>query len=246
VDVLAHPLLAAAFFKSRRQAVPAGAVLVDVGGARIACSVTPGTPTVLYFAGNGETVAAARRGIGAELTALGLGVFLTERRGVGGSTGQQTFPALLDDAERLLRATETPPERVVAFGRSLGSLAAVELASRHRLAGLVLESAIADLGERIRAQLDPAALGVTPEHLDAAVHERFDQKQKLARHRAPTLVLHAGTDERIDRSHALRLAMWAGSADKELVIFPRGGHADVLAANRKAYARALREFFARL
>jgi alpha-beta hydrolase superfamily lysophospholipase len=245
VDVLSHPLLTARFFPPRPGFLP-DARHVAVRGARLACWRAAGAPLVLFFHGNGETADDARRTIGAELLGLGAGVFLAEQRGAGGSTGRQTFPALLDDAHAILAATGVPPERVVVFGRSIGSLAAIELAGRHRLAGLVLESGIADVGERIRAHAKPEELGASDADLDAAVRARFDHEAKLARHLAPILVLASGRDERIDRTHAARLAIWAGSDDKELVVFRRGRHHEVLSENRGGYLKALRGFLARV
>ncbi len=245
MDVLAHPLLSSRFFPPR-PAFLSDPHFVDVPGARLACWRAGGEPLVLFFHGNGETADDARREIGADHVGLGAGVWIAEHRGVGGSTGRQTFPALLADAHAILAATGVPPERVIVFGRSIGSLAAIELASRHRLAGLVLESGIADVGERIRAHARPDELGATDAELDAAIKTRFDHEAKLARHTAPILVLASGRDERIDRTHALRLAVWAGSDDKELVVFPRGRHHEVLSENRDKYLRALRAFLTRV
>lgn len=89
-------------------------------------------------------------------------------------------------------------------------------------------------------------LVATDADLDAAVAARFDHEAKLARHRTPILVLASGRDERIDRTHAARLAIWAGSDDKELVVFGRGRHHEVLSENRAGYLKALRGFLARV
>ena len=245
MDVLAHPLLSARFFPPR-PAFLLDACFVEVPGARLACWRAGGVPIVLFFHSNGETADDARREIGAELLRMGVGVFVAEQRGTGSSTGRQTFPALLDDAHAILAAAGVPPERVVAFGRSIGSLAAIELAASHRLAGLVLESGIADVGERIRAHAKADELGTSDAELDAAIAARFNHAAKLARHTAPILVLASGRDERIDRAHAARLAIWAGSADKELIVFNRGRHHEVFDENRPAYLRALRGFLARV
>jgi len=201
---------------------------------------------VLCFHGEDETIVDARDGIGAELLRLGAGFFLAGQRGAGPSTGQQTFPALLSDAELALAAAKVRPSELVVFGRSLGSLAAIELASRHRLRGLIIESGVADVGEIIRAAVTPAALGVPAEVLAQALRERYDHRRKLARHKAPILVLASGQDEKIDRSHAARLLVWAGGDDRELIVFRRGRHAQLLEENRAAYAAALAGFLRRL
>ena len=93
---------------------------------------------------------------------MGWDLLLAEYRGYGGSTGEPLLGRMLDDVEAVLRAAG-PPERLVVFGRSVGSLFALEAVARcPGVAGLVLESAIADPLERLLLRVTPRELGVTP------------------------------------------------------------------------------------
>lgn len=244
-----HPVLSARTFFPRATAVADPFLVRANGGVTLACwrsAPHPDAPTVLHFHGNGEVVADHVPGFSGLLLGLGVNVIFAEYRGYGGSTGRPSLGALLDDAEAVLRASRVAPERVIAYGRSLGSYAAIELASRHPLAGLVVESGIADAMERILIRATPEELGVSPAALEADVQQHLDHERKLARYRGPILVLHAVRDELVDASHAVRVASWAGSEDRELVLLPRGGHNDVLGQNQQAYLKALAAFFARV
>ena len=246
--IIDHPALSARMFFPRGTAV-ADPFTVRADGATLSCwraAPHPDAATVLHFHGNGEVVADYVPGFANLLLSLGVNVIFAEYRGYGGSTGRPSMSSVLEDAGAVLRAARLPPEQVIAFGRSLGSYAAIEVAARYPLAGLIIESGIADPLERILFRATPEELEVSAAALTADVQQHLDHERKLARHRAPLLVLHAVRDELVDASHAVRLASWAGSEDRELVLLPRGGHNDVLAQNHGAYVRALTAFFARV
>jgi pimeloyl-ACP methyl ester carboxylesterase len=142
----------------------------------------------------------------------------------------------------VVAASGVAPERIVFFGRSVGSLFAVHAVERFpRAAGLVLESGIADVLERVLLRAEPRELGVTAEALAAAVGERLDQRRKLASYRGPVLVLHARHDGLVDVSHAEALAAAAGGP-VTLKIFERGDHNSILAENAAAYQEAVAAF----
>ncbi len=120
---------------------------------------------------------------------------------------------------------------------------AIELAQRQpTIAGLVLESGIADPSERFLAYADLSDTGFTEAEVIAAAHEQFNHKRKLAGYRNPLLVLHAEHDGLIDISHAERNYRWAASSQKRLVRFPVGDHNSIMGRNQEAYWAALRGF----
>ena len=252
-SLLDHPLLAARYFFPRRDPVDKPFVVpASDGASSLACyRAAPHADalTVLHFHGNAEVVADYVPTIAQLLNGLGVNVVFAEYRGYGGSTGAPSLSAMLGDAECVFQATGAPASRVVPFGRSLGSLFAVEIAARHPdVAGLVVESGIADPLERTLVRVSPEDLGASPTELLAAVHSHFDQRAKLASYEGPLLVMHTAADMLIDRSHADRMYTWGGAAaeDKELVIFEQGDHGTIFPANRDAYLEQLRQFLARL
>jgi pimeloyl-ACP methyl ester carboxylesterase len=243
-SVLDHPIISQRYFFPRGDRF-ADPLLVEVDGGRLACALRearPGAPLVVHFHGNGEVVGDWLEGFPEWLASLGWSVLLSEYRGYGMSTGQPLLGAMLDDVERVVAASGVPPERIVFFGRSVGSLFAVHAVERFpRAAGLVLESGIADVLERVLLRASPRELGVTAEALEAAVRERLDQRRKLAAYRGPLLVLHSRFDGLVDVAHGEALAAAAGGP-VTLRIFDRGDHNSILAENGDAYRRAVAEF----
>jgi pimeloyl-ACP methyl ester carboxylesterase len=245
--ILDHPLVSARYFFPRRCHLD-DPVLVEAGDARLACAAFrphPGGPTLLHFHGNGEVVADWLEGFPELVASMGANLFLAEYRGYGMSTGTPQLGRMLEDVARVVEGCGAPPERLVPFGRSVGSIFAIEAAARWPVAGLVLESGVADPRERLRLRLDPRELGLSEEEFAAPFARRLDHRAKLARHRGPALVLHAADDDLVPPDNARRLAAWtAGPA--ELCLLPRGGHNAILSENLEAYAGALADFLARL
>jgi len=219
--------------------------MVDVPGARLACArhvFDSAAPTVLHFHGNGEVVDDDLPELPALMAALGVNLVLAEYRGYGGSTGEPRLAEMLSDGPAIFDALGQSPEKVIAFGRSIGSLYAMHLAAaRPGLAGLIIESGIADVLERLLLQVMPEALGVTRAQLAAAVTTHLNPRTWLARHEGPSLFLHAAHDDLVSVEHA-RCLHGGAREPKRRVIFTHGDHNSIFTANRDAYCRALREF----
>ena len=173
-------------------------------GVRLAGAFFPapaaGRPVLLYFHGNAEA-AAHNLPLADELRARGFGVFLAEDRryaGLGGSPSEEGLYADGEAAVAALGALGVPPPRVVLVGRSLGSGVAVELATRHRVAAVVLVSAytsIVDMGRIVAGPLAPLV-----------VRDRFDSLGKLARVSSPLVLLHGSRDDVVPVAMGRRLA----------------------------------------
>jgi pimeloyl-ACP methyl ester carboxylesterase len=244
-----HPLI------SRRVFFPRPSNLeptcpVEVGEAHLACYAFrrhPQGAMILHFHGNGELAAEYAAGSAEFFLCLGINVCFAEYRGYGASTGTPSLGAMLGDGEQIVRALGVPAERLVVFGRSLGSVYAIELARRlPRIAGLILESGIADLLECWPvADSDLERGGVTREELRHEMATHFDHRAKLQHYSGSLLVLHTAHDQLLDRSHAERLHAWGGGSDKRLVIFPSGNHNSILGANYLEYLREVAELLRR-
>ena len=160
------------------------------------------------------------------------------------SLAARLFPAgkMLKDVKTTIESIGKPPEKLVIFGRSVGSLfaaRAVELFPD--IAGLVLESAIADPLERLLLRVHPEELRVTAEQLNTAVTEEMNIKRALQGYSGPTLIMHTRNDGLIDVSHAERLAEW-GAGETKLEIFHHGSHNDIMFVNGPRYFGLLNEF----
>lgn len=214
--------------------------MVEVDGARLHVRVhaaPPAAGTLLLFHGNGEVVA-DYDGAAARFARAGVALAVMDYRGYGRSTGRPTLRTLISDARRV--ADVVQPRLVM--GRSLGGVAAHELYARPvaGMEGVILESALFDLGSLIRRRgLVPPASFTEEERA------MFEPAAKLALGRLPLLVLHGERDELIALSEAGSALGAAGTAaaDKALVVVPGRGHNDVSGGDR--YWSALAAFVAR-
>ncbi|HEY1186289.1 MAG TPA: alpha/beta hydrolase [Gemmata sp.] len=244
--LLNHPAVTRRVFHPALSAPPGPSLVVDVGGCRLGCYTAPGAPGagwVVHFHGNGELASETMKYRAGLFTRAGVNVCFAEYRGYGWSDGEPALAAMLGDGEHIVSALGAPPERVVTFGRSLGSLYAIELARRlPALAGVVLESGIADPCDVWSFAPEAAEIGCSVAEVRAAMVRHFDHRAKLSGFTGPVLVLHAARDRLVPVSHAERLHAWAGGTTKRLVTFPNGDHNSIFPANEDEYTAELYRF----
>ncbi len=248
MEILNHPLITQRYFFPLEAPLD-DATWVRVPGASLACwrSAPPSErPVLVHFHGNGELVHDWADDFTDAVQDMGWEVFLAEYRGYGASTGTPRLGELLDDVPHIAAAVGVPQERLVVFGRSVGSLFAVEWARRFPdVRGLVLESGIHDVHERLALRVTPQELGLDADAFAAAVRARIDHDATLRAYPGPCLLLHADHDHLVEPYHAERNAAACGER-ATLVRLPRGGHNSILASNRAAYFGALKRFLGQL
>ncbi|QDT59443.1 Alpha/beta hydrolase family protein [Stieleria bergensis] len=199
--------------------------------------------TIIHFHGNGEAVADHVPFMADVFADMGLNSLFVEYREYGESTGEAKLVAMLGDGEAAMTAADVSPETAIVFGRSIGSLYAIELAHRQpNIAGLIIESGIADPSERFLTYADLESAGFDEAAVKTEVKRYFNHKKKLSGYTHPLLTLHTENDGLIDISHAERSHKWAGSRQKRLVRFPRGNHNTIFRANVSEYLDALKKF----
>lgn len=241
-----HDLITERYFFPRPDA-PADIREVEVAGASLACAHIDGghQRTLLHFHGNGEVVADYLPDFPTLMDGIGLNTFFAEYRGYGASTGTPRLGTMLDDIPAIAAAVGAP-ENLIVFGRSIGSIYAIEFARRYpQIRGLVLESGIADVLERILLRVSPADLGCSSEAIEKEFAELFDHKKKLMAYKGPCLVLHAQHDHLVSVSHAKMNSSNTGGSCK-LVVLPRGDHNSIFFENRERYLSELGSFVSKL
>jgi pimeloyl-ACP methyl ester carboxylesterase len=248
-SLLDHPTLNQRYFFPRPAWFP-DPFWVQADDAQLGCAFHPvdgADLTVVHFHGNGEVVRDwLEEGFPQRFEALGCNLLLAEYRGYGMSTGEPALGRMLDDVEKVIGAADRPAERLVLFGRSVGSIFAIHAAEKFpAIAGLILESAIADPLERLLLRVEPSEVGLAPGQFAAEVLARLDHKRKTERYRGPLLVMHARFDDLVPVTHGERLAEWAGGR-ATLRIFERGNHNTLLAENEGPYFEAVAEFLAKV
>ncbi len=203
--------------------------------------------TLVHFHGNGEVVNDYIPDYTDAIAALGVNLLMVEYRGYGGSDGTPELARMLDDVRAVREQCRLAPEQTVVYGRSVGAIFAVEWASQApEIAGLILESGVADPLQRLSIRLSPSELGVSANELEAACRERLDHRRKLSGYFGPLLLLHAEDDSLVTIEHAHMHQEWAGSRLKEAVFFERGDHNGIIAQNWSAYLAAIEGFLGQL
>ena len=201
----------------------------------------PGSPSLLYFHGNGE-VASDYDEIAPFYLGRGINLFVADYRGYGKSGGMPTIQSLLTDAHPVFTAfkeilrSEGYTAGIFVMGRSLGSMPAVELAARYQdeIKGLIIESGFASLLKVINH------LGY-PTRLPETIGPGFPNRETIKRVSLPTLFLHGERDSLIPLSEASDLFQNA-AGEKSLVIIRGAEHNDIMWRDTEKYFNAISEF----
>ncbi len=240
-ELLDDPAVSDRLFFPRKTTTPA-TFEVTAGDCRLGCfrrKFDASWPWVVYFHGNAELAEECDEYIANMFEKCRANVCFAEYRGFGTSGDRPRLGTMMGDGQKVFEALGVPAGRTISFGRSIGSLFAIELASRvPDLGGLVIESGIAVPHEHWPID-EIAAFGrLSQSQLTRRFEERVNHKEKLKTFRGPMLVLHTRNDGRVDVSNAERLHAWGGGTDKRLEIFEWGHHNSILHVNAKDYARA--------
>jgi uncharacterized protein len=194
----------------------------------------PSRAHVLFFHGNAGNVS-HRLAHAAALTAAGLDVLLVDYRGYGRSTGRPSEEGLHHDAQAALAAIRAgagvDPARIVLMGESLGGAVALRLAvEAPPLAApplaCVLQSTFTSLREVARVHY--------PAMLSALAGEAYPNLERIARLRAPVLILHGEVDEIVPLAHAQAL-FTAAPDPRRLRVVDGAGHNDLVDRMGTAY-----------
>ena len=168
---------------------------------------------------------------------LGLSVLIVGYRGYGQSEGRPTEAGTYKDARaawRYLREERAiPADRILIFGRSLGSAVAAWLGAREPAAAVILESAFTSAPD-LAAELLP--------WLPVRLLIRFDYDTRGAVQSitTPLLVVHSRDDE-IVPFRLGRAVFEAANAPKHFLEI-RGGHNDGFLRSHQAYVDGLDRF----
>lgn len=176
-----------------------------------------GGPLVIYFGGNAEDVSWMLAHAG---EVPGAGWLLVDYRGYGSSAGAPSEKALVADALAWFDHAATLPgvdrSRVIAFGRSLGSGVAVQLAAQRPVRALVLATPYDSLAAVARHYY-----WYLP--VDWMLRHRFDSDRLAPGLRQPLLALIAERDEVIPPARAEALVQaWGGPTRR--VLLSGAGH----------------------
>jgi uncharacterized protein len=173
-------------------------------------------PLVFYFGGNAEDVSwmipeAKRR-------TPDVAWLLVNYRGYGGSEGSPSEDTITRDALQWYdhAASSMKPSKVAVFGRSLGSGAAVVLASQRKVDAVVLVTPFDSLVEVAKRHYPFVPVSLMLRH-------PFDSIARAPGITAPLLCIAAQRDDIIPSSHARKLYdAWGG--EKRWIELEGAGH----------------------
>lgn len=249
MSILNHKIISERYFFPRKSGLP-NATLVPFfdGSGQLSCwrSSPPSLnrPLLIHFHGNGEIVPDWIQGFPEKLSEMGLDVFLAEYRGYGASDGSPALGNMLDDVKAIAKTVDRDPSDVIVFGRSVGSIFAIEWVRLFpETRGLILESGIHDVYQRLRIRMHPSELGVSELEFAHAIQERINHQKVLSEYKGKTLILHAENDQLVAKSHAEMNAKAANNCS--LVLFPFGDHNSILYYNENEYFREIKDFLKR-
>ena len=198
--------------------------------------------TFLMFHGNAANLP-NRADIYRFFHALPANVLAVDYRGYGRSQGSPTEAGVYLDAraayDHLTKQRNIAPQRIIAFGASLGSAVAADLAAEREVAALILEAPFPS-APAVARRAYPFLPGI-----GSLMRTRLDTASKLARVRAPVLILHCTRDPVI--AFSLGEATFAAAREpKQFARLDAACHEDACLADPHAYRAALVEFLSSL
>ena len=234
------------FLQGSPRDLPAYAIEVEQG-VRVECGFWVAgkkCPSIVYFHGNGETVA-SHEWIAPLYIQKGINLFVADYRGYGSSDGKPTISNMIADTHPIFTGFKEIISRegfldsVFVMGRSLGSVPAIETALNYqdRIRGLIVESGTANNFRRLRDYV-----GDSDVETASGEESPFLNKVKIRQITKPTLIIHSEYDQIIPVSEGKELYQHSGARNKKILIIPGAGHNDIMMVDQGTYFDTIEEF----
>jgi len=166
---------------------------------------------------------------------LGIEVVGVEYTGYGASSGTpsaRTTHTDIEAAYNFIVDSGVPPERIIAYGQSVGSGPVVGLASRRQLGGIVLHSPMLS-GIKV---IDPQPSQCCRPSCVFRCFDFFPNDKFMRKLDCLGFVIHGKVDDIIPFYHGANLAEVTPAQNRWPGYFPRlAGHNDIVEQNAKAY-----------
>lgn len=222
------------------------ASFVTTDGVRLQGWFIPGGDvTWLWFHGNAGNIGHRLENLRQLHESLGVSVLLFDYRGFGLSEGTPSEQGIYLDTKAALdylhSRDDVREDRIVYFGRSLGSAAAIDLALSEPPYGLILESSLPSI-EFVARQAYPFLPGW---FVRLIIRAQFDSLSKISSVTAPIMFLHGDRDEVVP-INAGRALFEEAREPKEFYPIQGAGHNDTYRVGGEPYFAALVRFLDRL
>ena len=199
---------------------------------------SPDAPSMLFFHGNGEIAQDYGSFVGSYLKCK-INVAIVDYRGYGFSSGRPTYKNLIQDSMPVYNAfhqwlgDQNMSQDIFVFGRSLGSVCAVEIGAQNpsSLHGLILESGICDTYKIMRTLFMLNVPGLTENIL-----KPWSNATKVPLIKKPVLILHGTQDRIVPYEHGkLTNSLLSKAVEKEFISIKGAGHNDILMYKRQYF-----------
>lgn len=195
--------------------------------------------TILFLHGNAGNI--GHRLDKVEILAKrGLNLLIVDYRGYGKSQGRPSEYGLYLDAKAaysyLVNNRKIKPGQIILYGESLGCAVVVDLASKVKSKGLILEGAFSS-GRDMAKIIYP--------FLPAFVFsKKFDSLTKIQKVEAPKLFIHSQNDEMVPFDLAKKL--YNVAKEPKRMVMLKGGHNTAFLDSKETYTFALTSFIKEL
>ena len=167
-----------------------------------------------------------------ELRTAGFSVFAYDYEGYGTSEGKPSETRAYQDEmaaySYLVEVLKTPPNRIIAFGKSVGTGPATDIAAKESVAGLILQSPFTST-YRVMT------------HFAILPFDKFPNYKIIRNVRCPVLIIHGTVDTVIPFWHGKELYELANEPKSYLWV-DGANHNDLEAVAGDRYIKALQTF----
>jgi len=199
--------------------------------------------TLLWFHGNAGNINRRLDNIKMLHDRVPVNVFIIDYRQFGKSEGKVSEQGTYLDAKAALSYLHSRKdinnEKIIFFGRSLGSAVAVDLAVKEKCCALVLETPFTSIKE-MGQTLYP--------FLSISLHflrTKYDSLSKIKQIKVPTLIMHGDKDELVPFEQGRKLYEHANEP-KEFYTIPGAMHNDTHIVGGEEYFDVIRDFVNKL
>ena len=192
--------------------------------------------TILFFHGNAGNIS-YRIDIIEILSTLNVNIFIIDYRGYGNSNGKPSEKGMYIDAitayEYLINQKKIKPENIIIYGKSIGTTAAIDLASKVKIGKLIVDSGLTSAKD-----MSKIIIPFIPVYLFLNV--KFNSIKKIANVNCPKLFIHSIDDKIIPFSMGQKLYEKANYPKK--FYESTGSHNDFLYINKNKINKILDKF----
>ncbi len=170
---------------------------------------------------------------------LGCNIFIFDYRGYGRSKGAPSEKGLYNDAQgayNFLLSRKIHPEQIIGYGESIGGAVIIDLASKNRLAALIIDSAFSNSKDMVNI-LYP----FLPYWL---LSSRWDSLNKIRTITAPKLIIHSINDEIVP--YKLSRKLFESAPHPKEFLQTRGGHNSSFFESEQVLREKISDFLKRL